>query len=75
MTCMLEKRFILIFCISQISDEGIQDGRNSVDELEESVVYYNHTLFPNVVFFLAENNGKITLSASKCSASIMRDFE
>ena len=75
MTCMLENRFIFIFCISQISDEGIQHGRNSMDEVEESVVYYNHTLFPNVVFFLVENNGKITLSASKCSASIISDIE
>ena len=62
---MIFKIYLFIICNSQILDEDLTSGSIGTDELEETVVYYNHKDFPDVYFFLVENDGEIMLSAAR----------
>ena len=69
------KIYYLLICISQILDEHLRSGSIGKDEVEETVVYYNHKDFPDVYFFLVENQGKIMLSAARFPMSTSVDMK
>ena len=69
------KIYYLLICISQILDEHLISGSIGKDEVEEMVVYYNHKDFPDVYFFLVENQGKIRLSAARFPMSTSVDMK